>query len=87
MLEGLKNSGGSFSRMKTNVLNTQIGRYVLTYVVDIIVQSTKQEKHIDGLLETFAKFWKASLMLSIGKVVFQLRKRKIIGYLMSIKGI
>jgi hypothetical protein len=26
-------------------------------------------------------------MLSIGKVVFQLRKRKIIGYLMSMKGI
>jgi hypothetical protein len=42
MLEGLKNAGGSFSRMTTKVLHSQIGRNVLTYVDDIIVKSTKQ---------------------------------------------
>jgi hypothetical protein len=41
MLEGLKNAGGSFSRMTSKVLNSQIGRNVLTYVDDIIVKSTK----------------------------------------------
>jgi hypothetical protein len=42
MPEGLKNTGGSFSRMIAKVLHSQIGRNVLTYVDDIIVKSTKQ---------------------------------------------
>jgi hypothetical protein len=46
MPEGLKNAGGSFSRMTAKVLHSQIGRNVLTYVDDIIVKSTKQENHI-----------------------------------------
>jgi hypothetical protein len=37
MLEGLKNARGSFSRMTAKVLQSQIGRNVLTYVDDIIV--------------------------------------------------
>jgi hypothetical protein len=43
MLEGLKNAGGSFSRLTAKVFHSQIGRNVLTYVDDIIVKSTKQE--------------------------------------------
>jgi hypothetical protein len=42
MPEGLKNAGGSFSRMTAKVLHSQIGRNVLTYIDDIIVKSTKQ---------------------------------------------
>jgi hypothetical protein len=42
MPEGLKNSGGSFSRMTTKVLSTQLGRNIFTCVDDIIVKSTKQ---------------------------------------------
>jgi hypothetical protein len=56
MPEGLKNAGGSFSRMTAKVLQSQIGRNVLTYVDDIIVKSTKQENHIANLQETFANF-------------------------------
>jgi hypothetical protein len=46
MPEGLKNARGSFSRMTSKVLSTQIGINVLTYVDDNIVKSTKQENHI-----------------------------------------
>jgi hypothetical protein len=49
MPEGLKNAGGSFSRMTSKVLSSLIGRNVLTYVDDIIVKSTKQENHIADL--------------------------------------
>jgi hypothetical protein len=49
MLEGLKNAGGSFRRMTSKVLSSQIGRNVLTYVDDIIVKSMKQENHIADL--------------------------------------
>jgi hypothetical protein len=43
MPEGLKNTGGSYSRMTAKVLHSQIGRNVLTYVDDIIVKSMKKE--------------------------------------------
>jgi hypothetical protein len=71
MLEGLKNARGSFSRMTSKVLCTQIGKNVLTYVDDIIVKSTKQENHITDLQEIFANFRKAGLKLNPEKCVMQ----------------
>jgi hypothetical protein len=70
MTEGLKNAGGSFSRMTARVLHSQIGRNVLTYVDDIIVKSMKQENHIADLQETFANFRQAGLKLNPEKCVF-----------------
>jgi hypothetical protein len=64
MPEGLKNAGGSFSRMTARVLHSQIGKNVLTYVDDIIVKSTKQENHIADLQETFANIRQAGLKLN-----------------------
>jgi hypothetical protein len=68
MPEGLKNVGGSFSRMTAKVLHSQIGRNVLTYVDDIIVKSTKQENHVADLQETFANFRRAGLKLNPEKM-------------------
>jgi hypothetical protein len=87
MPEGLKNAGGSFSRMTTKVLHSQIGRNVLTYVDDIIVKSTKQENHIAGLQETFANFRQAGLKLNQEKCVFGVKKGKFLGCRVSTKGI
>jgi hypothetical protein len=87
MPEGLKIAGGSFSRMTTNVLRSQIGRNVLTYVDDIIVKSTKQENHIADLQETFVNFRQASLKLNPEKCVFGVKKGKFLGCLVSTKGI
>jgi hypothetical protein len=86
MPERLKNVGGSFSRMTSKVLCTQIGRNVLTYVDNIIVKSMKQENHIDDLQETFANFRKVGLKLNLGKCVFGVKKRKFLGCLVSTKG-
>jgi hypothetical protein len=77
MPEGLKNDGGSFSRMTAKVLYSQIGRNVLTYVDDIIVKSTKQENHIADLQETFANFRKAGLKLNPEKMYFRGKERKV----------
>jgi hypothetical protein len=87
MPEGLKNAGGSFSRMTSKVLCTQIGRNVLTYVDDIIVKSTKQENHIADLKGTFANFRKADLKLNPEKCVFRVKKGKFLGCLVLTKGI
>jgi hypothetical protein len=87
MLEGLKNTGGSFNKLTSKALCTQIDRNVLTYVVDIIVKSTKQEKHITNLQETFANFRKVGLKLNTEKCVFGVKKGKFLGRLVSTKGI
>jgi hypothetical protein len=87
MPEGLKNAGGSFSRMTAKVLHSQIGKNVLTYVDDIIVKSKKQENHIANLQETFANFRQAGLKLNPEKCVFGVKKGKFLGYLISTKGI
>jgi hypothetical protein len=71
MPEGLKNSGGSFSRMTTKVLHSQISMNVLTYVDDIIVKSTKQENHAVDLQETFANFRQSGLKLNPEKMFFR----------------
>jgi ribonuclease HI len=87
MPEGLKNAGGSFSRMTARVLHSQIGRNVLTYVDDIIVKSTKQENHIADLQEAFANFRQAGLKLNPEKCFFGVKKGKFLGCLVSTKGI
>jgi hypothetical protein len=87
MPKGLKNAGGSFNRMTSKVLCTQIDRNVLTYVDDIIVKSMKQENHIADLQETFANFRKASLKLNPEKCVFGVKKGKFLGCLVWTNGI
>jgi hypothetical protein len=87
MPEGLKNAGGSFSRMTAKVLHSQIGRNVLTYVDDIIVKSTKQENHITNLQKTFANFRQAGQKLNPEKCVFGVKKGKFLGCLVSMKWI
>jgi hypothetical protein len=84
---GLKNAGGSFSRMTAKVLHSQIGKNVLTYVDDIIVKSTKQENHVADLQETFANFRRAGLKLNPEKCVFGVKKGQFLGCLVSTKGI
>jgi hypothetical protein len=83
MPEGLKNAGGSFSRMTAKVLHSQIGINVLTYVNGIIVKSTKQKNHIADLQETFANFRQAGLKLNPEKCVFGVKKGKFLGCLVS----
>ena len=85
--EGLKNAGGSFSRMTANVIGDQIGRNVLTYVDDIIVRSVKRKDHISDLRETFVNFRKAGLKLNTEKCIFGIAKGKFLGCLVSAKGI
>jgi hypothetical protein len=69
------------------VLSPQLGRNVLTYVDDIILRITKQQDHISDLHETFANFLRAGLKLNPKKCIFRVKKGKILGCLVSIKGI
>jgi hypothetical protein len=87
MLEGLKNVGCTFSRMIAIVLHPQIRRNILAYVDDIVVKSVQRRDHISDLAETFANLRAANLKLNPEKCVFGIHKGKVLGCLVSIKGI
>jgi hypothetical protein len=87
MPEGLKNAGSTFSRLTKMVLESQVGRNIFTYVDDIIVASRSKEDHLADLAETFANMRDARLRLNPEKCVFSVRQGKIVGYLVSCRGI
>jgi hypothetical protein len=87
MLEGLKNTRSTSSRLTKTVLESQIGRNIFTYVDDIVVASKSKEDHLADLAETFANMRDARLRLNPKKCVFGVRQGKILGYLVSHRGI
>jgi polyhydroxyalkanoate synthesis regulator phasin len=87
MPEALKNAGCTFSRMISIVLHPQLWRNILAYVDDIIVKSIQRRDHISDLAETFANLRAANLRLNPEKRVFGIHKGKVLGCLISTKGI
>jgi hypothetical protein len=87
MPEGLKNAGCTFSRMIAIVLHPQLRRNILAYVDDIVVKSVQRGDHISDLAETFTNLRASNLRLNPGKCVFGIHKGKVLGCLVSTKGL
>jgi hypothetical protein len=87
MPEGLKNAGCTFSKMIAIVLHPQIRRNILAYVDNIVVKSVQRRDHISDLAETFANLRAANQKLNPEKCVFGIHKGKVLGCLVSTKGI
>jgi hypothetical protein len=87
MPEGLKNAGSTFSCLTKTVLESQVGRNIFTYVDDIVVASKNKEDHLVDLAETFTNMREARLRLNPEKCIFRVRQGKILGYLVSHRGI
>jgi hypothetical protein len=68
-------------------LNDQVGRNVLSYVNDIVVASKKKESYISDLSETFTNMCKSNLKLNPEKCIFGVTRGKVLGCLVSTKGI
>jgi hypothetical protein len=85
--EGLKNAGCTFSRMIAIVLHPQLRRNILAHVDDTVVKSVQRRDHISDLAETFANLRAANLRLNPEKCVFGIHKWKVLGCLVSTKGI
>jgi hypothetical protein len=86
MLEGLSNAGPTFCRMMKAALKDQVGRNVLSYVDDIVVASRKNT-YISDLAEIFANMCEARLKLNPKKCIFEVTRGKVLGCLVSTKGI
>jgi hypothetical protein len=87
MPEGLKNAGSTFSCLTKKILEDQMGRNVFTYVDNIVVLSKNKEDRLSDLAETFANMSEARQRLNPEKCIFGVHKGKILGYLVSHRGI
>jgi hypothetical protein len=87
MPEGLKNVESTFSRLTKTVLKSQVRRNIFTYVDDIVVASRSKEDNLVDLAEMFANMRDARLRLNPKKCVFGVRQGKILGYLVSHRGL
>jgi hypothetical protein len=87
MSKGLRNAGPTFCRMAKAALKDQVGRNVLSYDNDIVVASKKKMTYISDLAETFSNMHEARLKLNPEKCVFGITSGKVLGCLVSMKGI
>ena len=84
---GLKSAQATYQRCAQNCLHNQIGRNVHAYVDDIVVKSRKAETLIADLKETFYNLWVYKMMLNPDKCVFGVSTGKLLGFLVSNRGI
>jgi hypothetical protein len=87
MSEGLKNASPMFSRMMKAILKEQMKRNIFAYVDDIVVVSRKKETQLQDLAEAFANMQRTQLKLNPDKCVFGVSRGKVLGCLVSVKGI
>ena len=65
----------------------QIGWNVEVYVNDMLVKSLDEEKHLDGLQETFDTLRRYNMKLNPSKCAFGVSSGKFLGFMVSHRGI
>ncbi|KAM3293220.1 hypothetical protein ACQJBY_036660 [Aegilops geniculata] len=84
---GLRNAGATFQRLMHITLGPQLGKNVEAYVDDIVVKSREAKTLIQDLEETFASLDAVNLRLNPEKCVFGIPSGKLLGFLVSHRGI
>ncbi|XP_073361507.1 uncharacterized protein [Aegilops tauschii subsp. strangulata] len=84
---GLHNIGVTFQRLMHIALGRQLGGNAEAYVDDIVVKSWEARTLIQDLEETFASLCKLDLRLNPEKCVFGVPSGKLLGFLVSHRGI
>jgi hypothetical protein len=87
MVFGLKNGGATYQKCVHTILEGRIGRNIETYIDDIVVKSEKRGDLLDDLKETFDNLRKFTMMLNSKKCVFGVSLGKLLGYMVSSRGI
>ena len=84
---GLKNAGATYQRCIQNCFKEQIGRNVHDYVDDVVIKSQKADSLIADLTETFDNLRKYKMKLNPTKCVFGVPAGKLLGFIVSERGI
>ena len=84
---GFKNAGATYQRMATALLHDMMHNEVEVYVDDMIVKSKHREGHITNLRKFFKRIKEYKLRLNPQKCTFGVTSGKLLGFLVSDKGI
>ena len=84
---GLRNAGATFQRLMHIALGRQLGRNTESYVDDIMVKSREAGTLIQDLEESFESLRQVDLRLNPEKCVFGVPSGKLLGFLVSHRGI
>ena len=84
---GLKNAGATYQRMIQTCLATQIGKTVEAYVDDVVVKTKHIETLVDDLRVTFDNLRAYDINLNPEKCVFGVPAGKLLGFIVSGRGI
>jgi hypothetical protein len=83
----LKNAGATYQRLVNKMFEKQMGRNVEVYVDDMLVKSARALDHVSDLRETFDTIRHYLIRLNPAKCAFEVSSGKVIGYLVSQRGI
>ncbi|XP_039688638.1 uncharacterized protein [Medicago truncatula] len=84
---GLINAGATYQRGMTKIFHDMIHKEIEVYVDDMIVKSSTKEEHVEYLLKMFQRLRKYKLRLNPNKCTFGVTSSKLLGFIVSQKGI
>jgi hypothetical protein len=84
---GLKNAGATYQRGIQKCLHSQIGRNVEAYVDDVVIKTREAPNHVSDLAETFNNLRSFRMKLNPEKCIFGVPSGKLLGFLVSHRGI
>ena len=84
---GLKNAGATYQRMIQTCLERQIGKKIEAYVDDVVIKIRHVESLIDDLCLTFDNLRTYDIKLNPEKCVFDVPAGKLLGFIVSNRGI
>ena len=84
---GLKNAGATYQRMIQTCLEKQIGKTVEAYVDDVVIKTRHVETLIDDLRLMFDNLRTYDIKLNPKKCVFGVPSGKLLGFIVSNRGI
>ena len=84
---GLINVGATYQRGMTKIFHDMMHKEIEVYVDDMMVKSGTEEEHVEYLLKMFQRLRKYKHHLNPSKCTFGVRSGKLLGFIVSQKGI
>jgi len=84
---GLKNAGTTYQRAMVALFHNMMHKEIEVYVDDMIAKSKTEEEHLVNLRKLFKRLRKYWLRLNPTKCTFMVKSGKLLGFIVSQKGI
>ena len=84
---GLKNVGATYQRAMVTLFHDMMYKKIEVYVDDMIAKSRKGDSHAENLKKLFERLRKFQLKLNPSKCTFGVTSGKLLGFVVSDRGI